>query len=381
MGEELHPLVCSGKLMHIRLLRVSFLHKLRFVDHIDFRSDTVTWPTVAMRKAMAEAAVGDDGYGEDPTVRELEELAAHLTGKEAAVLVSSGTMGNLIGILAHASRGEGAIVGLDAHTFRSEAGGISAFGGVVPQPLSTDSEGRMDLIAIEQAISPDEPYYPRSRLILLENSYGAKNGYPIETAYFGDVKEIADRHGLVVHLDGARLFNAVTALGIEAHELTQYVDSVSFCLSKGLCAPVGSVICGSSEFTHQARRARLALGGSMRQAGIIAAPGLIALNEMVGRLSEDHSNARLLAEGVADIPGVIIDLSAIKTNIVFFQIEVDNGPNSSEIAARLWEQERILIGINGPNTFRAVTHYWVGSEDVDRLVLGLRDILAGWRRK
>ncbi len=328
---------------------------------------------------MAEAAVGDDGYGEDPTVRELEELAAHLTGKEAAVLVSSGTMGNLVGTLAHASRGDGAIVGLDAHTFRSEAGGISAFGGVVPQPLSTDREGRMDLMAIEQAISPDEPYYPRSRLILLENSYGAKNGYPIETVYFAKVREIANRHGLVVHLDGARLFNAVTALGIEASELTQYVDSVSFCLSKGLCAPVGSIICGSAEFAHQARRARLALGGSMRQAGIIAAPGLIALNQMIGRLSEDHANARLLAEGVAGIPGVVIDPPAIKTNIVFFQIEADIGLNSSEIAARLWEEEKILIRVDSPYTLRAVTHYWVGSEEVERLVLGLGNILDGRR--
>ncbi len=333
-----------------------------------------------MRKAMAEAVVGDDGYGEDPTVRELEELGAQLTGKEAGVFVSSGTMGNLIGILAHAGRGDGAIVGLDAHVFRTEAGGMSAFGGVVPQPLATDHEGRMDLMAIEQAISPDYPHYPRSSLILLENTYGAKNGYPIETAYFSGVREIANRHGLAVHLDGARLFNAVTALGIEAEELTQYVDSVTFCLSKGLCAPVGSMICGSSDFAHDARRARIALGGGMRQAGVIAAPGIVGLKNMVSRLAEDHANARRLAEGLANIPGIVIDLSRIKTNIVFFHLQDDVGPNSSEIAAKIFAQNNILVGINGPRSFRVVTHYWVGSKEVDRFLFGLRNILAGWRR-
>jgi threonine aldolase len=363
-----------------RLLRDSFLHKLHFVDHIDFRSDTVTWPTAAMRNAMAEAVVGDDGYGEDPTVRELEDLAAQLIGKEAAVFVSSGTMGNLIGILSHATRGDGAIVGLDAHAFTTEAGGMSAFGGVVPQPLATDGEGRMELPAIEQAISPDYPHYPRSSLILLENTYGAKNGYPIEVSYFARVREIADRYGLAVHLDGARLFNAVTALGIEAEELTQHVDSVTFCLSKGLCAPVGSLICGSSQFAHLARRARIALGGGMRQAGVIAAPGIVALQEMVGRLAEDHANARRLAEGLATIPGIVIDPSEIKTNIVFFHLQDDIGPVSSEIAAMLFAQDNILVGVNGPHSFRVVTHFWVGSREVDLLINGLRNVLDGWRR-
>jgi threonine aldolase len=238
----------------------------------------------------------------------------------------------------------------------------------------------MDLLAIEQTISPDYPHYPRSSLILLENSYGAKNGYPIETTYFAGVREIADRHGLAVHLDGARLFNAVTALGIEAEELTQYVDSVTFCLSKGLCAPVGSLICGSSDFAHEARRARIALGGGMRQAGVIAAPGIVALKEMVGRLAEDHANARRLANGLANIPGIVIDPSEIKTNIAFFHLQDDVGPNSSEIAAMLFAQDNILVGVNGPRSFRVVTHYWVGSREVDLLLNGLRNILAGWRR-
>ena len=362
------------------MLRDSFLHKLHFVDFIDFRSDTVTWPTLAMRDAMADAAIGDDVYGEDPSVRELEELAASMTGKEAGVFIASGTMGNLVGILSHSTRGEAAIVGLDAHVLRYEAGGMSALAGVVPQPLETDSHGRMDLMAIEKAISPDDPHYPRSSLILLENSYGARNGYPIEEAYFEGVRSIADRHGLAVHLDGARLFNAASALGVKAAAITKYVDSVTFCLSKGLCAPVGSVICGSLNFTLEARRARKILGGGMRQAGIIAAAGTVALREMVDRLFEDHANARRLAEGLANMPGVVIDPSVVKTNIVFFHLHDDVGPNSSEVAAKLFAQDKVLVGINGPLSFRAVTHYWVGSEEVDLLLIGLRNVLAGWRR-
>jgi threonine aldolase len=333
-----------------------------------------------MRKAMADAAIGDDVYGEDPSVRELEELAAIMTGKEAGVFVTSGTMGNLVGILSHAARGEAAIVGLDAHVFRYEAGGMSALAGVVPQPLETDSHGRMDLNAIEEAISPDDPHYPRSSLILLENSYGARNGYPIEEAYFEGVRSIADRHGLAVHLDGARLFNAASALGVGAAAITKYVDSVTFCLSKGLCAPVGSVICGSLDFATEARRARKILGGGMRQAGVIAAAGTVALREMIDRLSEDHTNAQLLAEGLANIPGIVIDPSAVKTNIVFFHLQDEVGPNSSEIAVELFDQDNILVGINGPFSFRVVTHYWVGSKEIDLLLTGLRKVLAGWRR-
>lgn len=332
-----------------------------------------------MRQAMADATVGDDVYGEDPTVRKLEELAAAKTGKEAGIFVASGTMGNLVGILSHAGRGDGAILGADAHVFRSEAGGLSALAGVVPQPLTTDAEGRMDLLAIEQAASLNDPHYPRSKLILLENSYGAKNGYPIGIDYFQGVKEIADRHRLAIHLDGARLFNAAAALGIGAEQIAKYVDSVTFCLSKGLCAPVGSVICGSANFAQEARRARKLVGGGMRQAGIIAAAGICALNEMVDRLPEDHRHAQILAEGLANIPGIIIDQASIKTNIVFFHLHDEIKANSKEIVDRLYDRHDILVETSSPRTFRAVTHYWVGAREVELLLNGLDNILAGWR--
>jgi threonine aldolase len=231
------------------------------MDRIDFRSDTVSWPTPAMRQAMANAPVGDDVYGEDPTVNRLEALAAEMVGKEAGLFVASGTMGNLTAILTHGRRGDGAIVGEDSHTFRAEAGGMAVLGGIVPNPLPTDVYGRMDLTAVAKAIYPDDPHFPANRLILVENSYGAKGGYPIAPDYFQEIRHIANQHGLIVHMDGARLFNAAVALNLDPREITQHVDSVTFCLSKGLCAPVGSVLCGSQEFIQQARRARKLVGG------------------------------------------------------------------------------------------------------------------------
>ena len=207
------------------------------MDRVDFRSDTVSWPTPAMREAMASARVGDDVYGEDPTVNELEALAAVKTGKEAALFVASGTMGNLTAILSHATRGDEAIVGADSHTYLWEAGGMAAVGGIVPHPQPTDENGRMDLAQIEASVRPDDPHLPQSRLILVENSYGGKNGYPIPANYFADIQALARRHNMAVHMDGARMFNATVALSADPPKLTQYVDSLSFCLSKGLCAP------------------------------------------------------------------------------------------------------------------------------------------------
>ncbi len=346
------------------------------MDIIDFRSDTVTWPTPTMREAMATARVGDDVYGEDPTVLELESLAAEKVGKEAAVFVSSGTMGNLVSILAQATRGQGVIVGLDTHAFTEEAGGMTALGGVVPQPIVTDKYGRMGLEDVERSISPDDPHYPRTTMILLENTYGAKNGYPIGEEYFIGMRTIADRHGLSIHLDGARFFNATIALQKPPQQLAQHVDSLSFCLSKGLCAPIGSVVCGSRTFAKEARRARKILGGGMRQAGIIAAAGIVALNEMVDRLAIDHLTACRLAEGLADIPGIVIDSADIKTNIVFFQLEDSIRASADEIARELAEDTGIRIGASGPRLFRALTHYWVGAREVDLLLNGLRLVMA-----
>lgn len=345
------------------------------MDKIDFRSDTVTWPTPAMRQAMLMAEVGDDVYGEDPTVNKLEALAAEMVGKEAALFVASGTMGNLAAILTHAGRGDEAILGQDAHIFCWEAGGMAALGGVTPYPLPTDAVGRMDLAQIEAAVRWDDPHCPRSRLILLENSYGAKNGAPVPLDYLAAVSQIAQRHGLATHLDGARLFNAAAALGVPAREIAQHVDSVSFCLSKGLCAPVGSLLCGSAAFVRQARRMRKILGGAMRQAGVLAAAGIVALTEMVDRLSQDHENADLLARGLASIPGIQLDLDRVHTNIIYFYLTPEVTLSAPQIAAGLRRRANIWIGAESERHFRVVTHYWVGPNEIELLLAAMDEIL------
>jgi threonine aldolase len=334
------------------------------MDRIDFRSDTVSWPTPAMRQAMINAPVGDDVYGEDPTVNQLEALAAKMVGKEAGLFVASGTMGNLTAILAHGRRGDGAIVGEDSHTFRAEAGGMAALGGIVPNPLPTDVYGRMDLAAVEAAVFPDDPHFPTNRLILVENSYGAKGGYPIAPDYFQNIRHIADQNNLIVHMDGARLFNAAVALNLAPQAITQHVDSVTFCLSKGLCAPVGSVLCGTAEFIQQARRARKLVGGAMRQAGIMAAAGVVALNEMVERLADDHAHAKMLAEGLAQIPGIKIQPELVKTNMLFFELADSVVTTPEQFVQRLRDEANIWLSGGYSRRFRAVTHYWIQEADV-----------------
>ncbi len=350
------------------------------MDTIDFRSDTVSWPTPAMRAAMAAAPVGDDVYGEDPTVHQLEALAAQKVGHEAALFVPSGTMGNLAAILTHAARGESAIVGEDAHTYQAEAGGMAVLGGILPQVLPTDAYGCFSLTDLKNAILPEDEHYTRTRLILLENSYGSKSGYPLPPDYFAAVRAIAQQHDVRVHLDGARLFNAAVALNLDPHQLTQHVDSVSFCLSKGLCAPVGSLLCGSAPFIREARRARKILGGGMRQAGVLAAAGLVALNEMIERLADDHAQARLLAEGLAHIPGIAIDLAMVRTNMVFFEVTPDTQLTADNFIAQLRERANIWLGAVGPRHFRAVTHYWISAADVERFLESTRAIILSGNR-
>lgn len=329
---------------------------------IDLRSDTVTKPTPAMRKAMAEAEVGDDVFGEDPTVNRLQEMAAAMMGKEAALLVTSGTQGNLVSILAHCGRGDEAIVGDQSHTYLYEQGGMAALGGVHPRVLPNRPDGTIDLDLIEAAIRPENVHFPRSRLLILENTHNRCYGAPLTPEYIRAAAELAHRHGLKVHMDGARIFNAAIALGVDVKELVEPVDSVTFCLSKGLSAPVGSVVCGSREFIEEARRARKVLGGGMRQAGVIAAAGIVALTEMVDRLAEDHANARRLAEGLAQMPAYHVDLQRVYTNIVYFDV-VDGRP--AEAVVEEAKQRGVLVLAVGPQRIRAVTHYGIEASDIE----------------
>lgn len=341
---------------------------------VDLRSDTVTKPTPAMREAMARAEVGDDVYGEDPTVNRLEALAAERLGKEAAVYVPSGTMGNLASLLAHCGRGDEVIIGHLSHTFLYEQGGMAALGGIMPHLLQNQPDGTLRLEDIEGALRPDDPHFPRSRLVCLENTHNSCYGTPLSAAYTAQVAELAHRHGLKVHVDGARLFNAAAALGVEARELVEPVDSVTFCLSKGLSAPVGSIICGSADFIEEARRARKVLGGSMRQAGVIAAAGIVALEEMTERLVEDHTRARRLAAGLAEIPG--IEVGPVHTNIVYFGLADDVPLTAPQVEEALKEQGVLLLARDA-RSFRAVTHLWIGDEDVERAIAAVREVVPG----
>jgi len=341
---------------------------------VDLRSDTVTLPTPAMREAIYRAEVGDDVFGEDPTVNRLEAMAAERMGKEAALYVASGTMGNLVSLLAHCGRGDEFIVGHLAHTFLYEAGGSAALGGIHPRTVPNQPDGTLDLADIEAAIRPENVHFPRSRLICLENTHNRCGGAVLTPEYTKAVCELAHRHGLAVHLDGARIFNAAVALGVDVKELVEDVDSVQFCLSKGLSAPVGSLICGDEKFIYEARRNRKIVGGGMRQAGIIAAAGIVALEQMVDRLVEDHANARRLAEGLAEIPGLAIDLDRVQTNIVIFEL-VSERLTPAELQARLDERGVKLLAIEG-RRLRAVTHYGIEAEDIDVALGVIREVMG-----
>lgn len=330
---------------------------------VDLRSDTLTKPTAAMRRAMAEAEVGDDVFGEDPTVNHLEEMAADRLGKEAGLFVASGTMGNLVSLLAHCGRGDEIILGSQAHTFRAEQGGSAALAGIHPWTIPNQPDGRLDLEDIKFAIRGDDIHFPRTRLIILENTHNGCSGYPLDADYMAAASKIARQHKLKIHVDGARFFNAAVALGMAAKDLAAEADSVSFCLSKGLAAPVGSVICGNKDFINEARRARKVLGGGMRQAGVLAAAGIVSLNEMVERLAEDHANAKQLAVGLAQISGLIVDPDQIHTNIIYFEVKRE------DMTPQKFVQRIDAAGVRmlplGPQRIRAVTHYHITSEDID----------------
>jgi threonine aldolase len=316
-----------------------------------------------MRRAMAEAEVGDDVFGEDPTVNKLEEAAAERLGKQAALFVASGTMGNLVSVLSHCGRGDEVILGDVCHMHMYEQGGMAALGGVHPRTVRNERDGTMDLDAIEGAIRPDDIHQPRTRLVAVENTHNRCHGSPLSPAYMRGLRELADRHGIKIHVDGARIFNSAVAQDLDVRELAADADSVSFCLSKALAAPVGSVVCGSREFISRARRARKILGGGMRQAGVLAAAGLVALNEMVDRLAEDHANARKLAEGLCRVGGLSVALELVKTNMVFIEVKrQDMTPGN--LSERL-KAQGILILPSGPRRLRAVTNYHVTADDID----------------
>lgn len=340
---------------------------------IDLRSDTVTLPTPAMRQAVYDAELGDDVFGEDPTTIRLEEMAAQRMGKEAALLVASGTMANLVCALTHCRRGEEAILGDQSHTFLYEAGGISALGGIHPHTVPNQPDGTMRLEDIAAAIRGPNVHFPRSRLICLENTHNRCYGSALTPEYTQTVADLARERGLRVHLDAARIFNAAVALGLDAAVLTRDVDSVSFCLSKGLSAPVGSLVCGSSEFIAEARRNRKALGGGMRQCGIIAAAGITALEQMVDRLAEDHENARHLAEGIARIEGLSIDLERVQTDIVYFGL-ADEQFDGGILVARLAGRGVKILQV-GSARFRAVTHYGISAEDIESALTVLSETM------
>lgn len=339
---------------------------------IDLRSDTVTHPSPEMREAMYRAEVGDDGWGEDPTVNRLQELAAERMGKEAALFVPSGTMGNLAAVLAHCQRGDEAVLGDESHTFYYEDGGISALGGVHVRTVPNLPNGRMDIEKIEGAIRPfTNIRFPLTRLICLENSHNRCSGAVLTPEYTESVAQIARKYGLLLHIDGARIFNAAVALEVEAKELAASADSITFCLSKGLACPVGSLLCGSRDFIQKARRARQMLGGGMRQAGIIAAAGIVALECMVDRLSEDHENAKRLAYMLADIPGLTIDPDAVQTNIVIFNIEAIA---PEDFLGRL-AREGLRVSHYGGVRIRMVTHYGIERRDVEEAAEMVKTVL------
>lgn len=343
---------------------------------VDLRSDTVTKPTPAMREAMANAEVDDDVLGVDPTVDRLQQQMAKLCGKEAALFVVSGTMGNLISVMVHCElRGSEAIIGSESHIHLYEQGGISTIGNVYSHIVPNERDGTMDLGKVEAAIRiSDDFHIPRTELICIENTHASSGGSCISPEYTDKLGALARNYGLKLHIDGARLFNAATALGVPVDRLVQAADSVSVCLSKGLGAPIGSVIVGSSEFIAKARRLRKALGGGMRQLGVLAAPALVSLRDIAGKLHLDHENARLLADGVNMVKGLHVDLASVETNMVMVEVTKESVLSVEEICEALEKHGVLLISLH-KNKIRAVIHHQISRDDVEYAVKCFQDTL------
>lgn len=332
------------------------------MKQIDLRSDTVTQPTPEMRQAMAQAPVGDDVFGDDPTVNRLEAYSAELLGKEAAVFAPSGTQTNLIALLSHCQRGDEYIVGQTAHTYRYEAGGAAVLGSIQPQPLDFNPDGTFDLGKVEQAIKPDDYHFARTRLLCIENTH---NGMALPLDYLSRAADFAQSHHLRLHLDGARIFNAAVKCGVDVTEISNHFASVSVCLSKGLGAPVGSLLCGDKETIKEARKWRKMVGGGMRQAGIIAAAGLFALENNRERLQQDHDNAGNLAEGLRQIEGFTVQYQESQTNMVFVTPPADK---VAGLPAYLAEHGILILGGSRVRPIRLVTHLGISADDIGTVV-------------
>jgi threonine aldolase len=356
-----------GEVIEVRCMRRDF---------IDLRSDTVTLPTEEMLEAIRNAELGDDAYGEDPTVNKLEEMAAEKMGKEAALLVPSGTMANLVSVMSNTKRGDCVILESESHIYWYEVGGLSAVAGLLPWPLKGNL-GALDPMDVEAALRPRNIHLPETTLICIENTHNRAGGTIITPMQIKALKEVAEKHGLTLYMDGARIFNAAIALKMDVKEFTRHVDNLMFCLSKGLSCPVGSVIVGDSEFIERARKVRKMLGGGMRQAGIIAAPGIIALEKMVDRLEEDHRNARLLAEGLAKIEGLHVDLNRVQTNIVL--VDVSGLGIDANIFIEKLRERRVLMSYHSRSIVRMVTHRGIEREDVEKTLGAIEGLVEELR--
>ncbi len=346
---------------------------MKNVEFIDLRSDTVTLPTEEMLEASRHAALGDDVFGEDPTVNELQELAARKMGKEAALLVPSGTQANLVSLMTNCKRGDQVFVEKEAHIYWYEAGGISAIAGLLPWRLKSD-RGAIDPTDLEAAIRPKNVHFPEPSLVCIENSHNRYGGAIVKPEQIKALGAVSREHGLKLYMDGARIFNAAVGLGVDVKEFTKHVDNLMFCLSKGLSCPIGSLVVGSQEHIEKARRNRKLLGGGMRQAGVIAAFGIVALEKMISRLKEDHDNAKFLAQKISRIEGIKLNLENVQTNMVSFEL------NAAKISDTMFltglKERGVLALAQSKNKIRLVTHYGIRQEHVEKAAFAIEEILG-----
>ena len=344
------------------------------MEYVDLRSDTVTKPTPEMREAMADAEVGDDVYRDDPTVNKLEALAAEKLSKEASIFVPSGTMGNLLALLVHCQRGDEVIVGSKSHIYLNEAGGMSALGGIQPCPVPNQKDGTLALDDILASIRSEDVHHPITRLVCLENTQNICGGVPLTVEYTRQVGELAHENGLALHIDGARIFNSAVAQGVDVKDLVAPADSVMFCLSKGLVAPIGSMLAGTEKFIARARHLRKMLGGGMRQVGVVAAAGLISIEKMTARLGNDHIHAKKLADGLRQLEGIILDDGSPYTNMIYFTLAESTKSNAPQTAEKMKEYG-ILVDPDDWRRFRLVTHYWIDDHAVEKTVSAFKKVL------